>query len=380
MFYQPHKKIVFFFFSFFLLILILVLFFLFSQEGYVIITIVPKPEEIFLETTFQVSPVRVENQSSLKGEFLEINLTKEVVNFPKASLEIDAYASGEVTIINNSNQNQTLIKTTRLLSPEKIVFRLANRIVVPAKGEVKVDVYADKAGKESEIGPTQFSLPGLSPSLQNLIYAKSDKKMTGGTKKIGIITASDIKEAEKLLAENIIQEAELEMRKKIEEELKEDILFWKPILLEKSLKIESNAKPNEEKGEFKTRGNLKINVLVLKKDEVLNLAKEKLKTIIPANKEIVSIEEKSLQYNLKNFSLKEKRADFELKLKGKMVIQINHPIFNLEKIKGLNEKAIKSYFEQHKEIESTEMKFYPFWIKKSPLKKELIKINILSKF
>lgn len=368
MFYNPHKKITLFFIFSVIIIFSLVLIFFFRQEGKITIKIVPRPEEIFLEKTIKVP-------NDLSGEIFEIKLEEEINSSPKASLEIDSVAHGEVEIINNSNNGQNLIKTTRLLSPQGILFRLDQQVFVPAKGRVTAKVYADKTGKESEIEPTRFTIPGLSTSLQKLIFAESHEKMTGGTKKIGMVTEKDITETKATLEEILNKKAE----EKIQEELKEklgEIIGWKIILGDKILEIKSEAKADEERSDFKMQGKIKIGLVTLKESELLNLVRILLKQSVPLDKKLKIVEEKSLQYELKSFNPKDKTAEIEIKIKGKTIIGENSSIFDLEKIKGKEKEVLKNYLEQYKEIESVEVYSYPFWKRKTPEKNELIKIII----
>jgi len=368
MLYNPHKKISIFFIFSLIFLFCLTLIFFFTKEGKATIKVKPKPEEIFLEETIKIP-------NDLNGEILEINLEKEIISSPKASLEIDSIARGEVEIINNSNGNQNLVRTTRLLSPEGILFRLNHQVFVPAKGRVRAKVYADKPGKESEIEPTKFTIPGLSPPLQKLIYAQSFERMKGGIKKIGLVTEKDIEEAKSILEEDLNKEAERKIQEKLKEKLGE-IIGWKIILGEKILEIKSEAKPNQEIGEFKTKGKIKVGLVALKETELLNLVKNLLEKIVPFDKKLKMIDEKSLKHTIKSFNSKDKKSEIEIKIKGKTIIKENSPIFGFEKIKGLEKKAIKNYLEQYKEIEGVKIDFYPFWKKKVPLKEELIKIKI----
>ena len=149
-------------------------------------------------------PLEVSAVMAIGGEskigFVEIATVElEKTHKPESTKEIGAVAMGMVTLHNDSQLDQALVATTRLLSPEGILFRLKNRVVVPAKGMIAVEVYADKEGRESEIGPAKFTIPGLNTAKQAAIYAVSDKPMIGGVRAVGIVTEEDLKLAEKEL-------------------------------------------------------------------------------------------------------------------------------------------------------------------------------------
>ena len=118
----------------------------------------------------------------IAGRFFEENVERaRTFEVKGEGTEIPAKAHGIVTIQNDSLTEQQLVATTRLLSPEGVLFRITGGVTVPAKGTVSVEVRADKEGKEGEIEATAFTIPGLPQARQKEVYAKSAEKMVGGT-------------------------------------------------------------------------------------------------------------------------------------------------------------------------------------------------------
>lgn len=115
--------------------------------------------------------------------------------FPTGTKTIVGRATGEVVIYNTTATAQPLVKTTRLLSPAGALFRLAAGTVVPAGGSVSASVHADQAGALGDIAPTRFTIPGLAPDKQKVIYAESASPMQGGVRTSGVLAAEDIKAA-----------------------------------------------------------------------------------------------------------------------------------------------------------------------------------------
>ena len=105
--------------------------------------------------------------------------------------EVSRKASGTIVVYNNaSTEPQRLIATTRFESSDGKVYRVANDFVIPGMtivsganrpGSVEITVVADQPGSESNIGLSDFTLPGLrgTPRFQT-IYARSKTPMTGG--------------------------------------------------------------------------------------------------------------------------------------------------------------------------------------------------------
>ena len=114
-------------------------------------------------------------------------------------------AKGSVTIINVSGSPQPLVATTRLLSPDKVLFRIAKNVVVPAKGQIIVEAAADQAGKQGEIGPTSFTIPGLKPARQKEVYAKSSTSMVASSETTSALTQELIDQTTKTLKNKLLK-------------------------------------------------------------------------------------------------------------------------------------------------------------------------------
>jgi hypothetical protein len=127
--------------------------------------------------------------------------------FPASgSKVVETKASGTLTIFNKRDVPQILVANTRFISEEGRLFRLDQRVTVPASSgavpsSLEVSVAAAEGGEEYNIGPSNFSLPGLVGSpLYTLVYGKSEKTMSGGSKKTqAIVTKSDIENVRELL-------------------------------------------------------------------------------------------------------------------------------------------------------------------------------------
>ncbi len=110
-----------------------------------------------------------------------------------------AKASGSVTVYNGySASSVKLIKNTRFATPDGLVFRTPFEIVIPGRkgstpGSVKVTIMADQTGDQYNVGPTTFTVPGLSgnAAMYKTIYAKSAAAMSGGATGGGVTAGVD---------------------------------------------------------------------------------------------------------------------------------------------------------------------------------------------
>ena len=100
-------------------------------------------------------------------------------------------AGGTIVVYNDaSSEPQRLLENTRFETPDGLIYRVPNAIIIPGKknvsgktqsGSVEVVVQADVAGEKYNIGLTDFTLPGLKGSARfTTIYARSKTVMSGG--------------------------------------------------------------------------------------------------------------------------------------------------------------------------------------------------------
>jgi len=99
---------------------------------------------------------------------------------------VSASAKGSLTIYNTQNTIQRLITNTRFQTASGLIFRIHAPVTVPGAkngtpGIMAVTVYADQPGSQYNVGPTSFTIPGLSGTPQfTAVTAKSTNAMSGG--------------------------------------------------------------------------------------------------------------------------------------------------------------------------------------------------------
>lgn len=368
MFYNPHKKIAVFFLGLSAIIFAMTLIFFITREGKMIILVEARPERSLFEKV-------VRTPRDFNGEIINIALSDQQTFSPKVNIEVESVAKGQVEIFNNSNQSLNLIKTTRFLSANNVLFHLSDKTFVPAKGKITANVYADKIGAAYEIGPTRFTLPGLTEPTKSQVYAESKEKMKGGLEKIGRITEQDITDA-KTTVENSLKE---KANKSLEDKIKEkniSLVDWKFLRIKEDSSIETDAKTGEDKGEFTVNGSLKIIVLSYNERDLMNLITKYTTESLSQDKKLSTVEANTLKVELRELKTDNQTADLNISVKIITLIKENSDIFDLEKLQKMQPQEIKNFLEQYKEIESVNIKFNPFWKTKTPDKKELIQIKI----
>jgi len=128
--------------------------------------------------------------------------------------QVQKKASGTLLIYNDyGTVSQRLIKNTRFESPEGLVFRISDSVVVPGQktvegkkvpGSVEALVYADEPGEKYNIGLTDFTIPGFKGDPRfKAMYARSKTPMSGGF--VGMV--KKVADEDRMVAENEIENA-----------------------------------------------------------------------------------------------------------------------------------------------------------------------------
>ena len=279
-------------------------------------------------------------------------------------------ATGLVTLYNNRGTDQALVATTRLLTPAGVLFRLKNKINIPAGGTIEAEVYADVKGATGNIEPSKFTVPGLSETIQKLVYAESAEPMTGGTKQLGILTQADItkattdletKAAEAMLTKFIDQVENLTL---LGTQIKSRDLTYDEDLL------------NTEIDSFELSGTIATVAVFADKETILDLAKNKLKDAKGPKGEFINIDPSSLTYELESINQDKQEAYLKVSISGLETISPDTDLFDKNLLVGFTEEDLRLYFSQFESIKNIQVKFSPFWVKKVPILKDHIHIEV----
>lgn len=319
--------------------------------------------------------------------------------------ERGANATGFLTIINNSPNDQELVTKTRFQTDDGLVFRLADGVVVPAAaaagpGKVKayvvadtVDAYGEIIGERGNIGATKFFIPGLKKETQSKIYAESNEPMKGGvTDYIAFISKDDIKAAEDQLRKELINNAVKDLRKVVQEKsaLTENSVEY--ILLEGdgavktgdvSVNIAGDLEGKELK-EFEVSGQMQVSGVYYDKNVMLQILEDELLLKKSPQKQLVRINDTSINYRIFEWDEATGKIKITANIKGIEEYEIDENKENglrlLEKIKdhivGKEIEAAKVYIQNLPEVNKVEIDSWPAWSPTIPNLPENIEFEI----
>lgn len=331
------------------------------------------PNEKVISTTISLEVTDGATLDQIDGVVKEESFEKtDVYTLPgEGTSAVDEKAGGTVMLTNTSGSDQQLVATTRLLSESGVLFRMDDGATVPAGGSVEVIAHADEAGISGEIGPTSFTIPGLSESRQAQVYGESSEGMTGGVVYVRLLEESDIAEAVSDLEEMIIAEAEGSLRDGVDADLAGEAYFTE--LTEQS----ADAEPGDEVGEFNVSVSVLVTAVYYDADAVLAAAEAQLATLISEGYELTEINVDGLQVEVTQVDAESGSATLSVYLDGIAAISSLSSILEKDRLLGRSAAEVITILESSDSIENATVSFTPFWLKRVPTLKDHIKIVVV---
>lgn len=311
-----------------------------------------------------------QNEDEIPGEVFEVTVAGEKTGAPETSTKTDGIATGMVTLINETSNDQTLIPTTRLLTEDGTLFRIKSRVNVPAKGRVKTEAYADKAGESGNIAPTRFTIPGLSIDLQKSIYAESEAAMTGGIVTVGTVTTADIEKTETSLRQELIAQAREELAKAAKGP------WTGHAIVAETMARTVSASPGETANGVTVRLTLRVRETDFDRARAVAAAAEDLKRSLTSDRELIGVKADDSSFTIDKADPKAGTASLRIALVGQSRVSLESPLFDASKLRGLGLEDVQKYFEGIEGVERVDVKFRPFWLKRMPVLPDRIEFQV----
>lgn len=311
---------------------------------------------------------------ALMGRIMQETLNDELEY--KTQSEVDETIDGitaEISIINNNNRPQALVATTRFLTDDGVLFRLKNRVNVPAKNKISAQIYAANPEEiKKEIDPGKFTIPGLSESLQEKIYGEALSPIYPPTQKVKVIAACDIDNAKAELLDNLLKKAIIEFAK----DAKSGEKISAKAINKEILNLEMDKKEGDKSPNFKIKMNVKFTAVIFNEDELFKLAENKLAQTRGKGYRMLDISRDKLMYSVEKYDLTGGTANIRAMLAGKVIIDGENQILDKDNMVNLAKDDVRAHLKSFKEIKDVEIKVIPSWCERLPRMKNSIEIIV----
>jgi len=373
----------------FLGLTIILVFFGLSSLSKAQIEIYPKTEIANLNTNLKINEKLTEvslSSLAIPGKVLENTtiLTEEFTSTGKALKE--EKATGIIRVYNSySESSQVLIVNTRFVSKDGKLFRSIKKVTIPGQkieggekvsGFLDIEVMADEAGEEYNIGTSTFSIPGfLGTARYTYFYGESLQPMSGGYKQeIAQKKKKDLDGARNILEKKSKEECRTEL---------EELVLPEYILLPETVEIKiidsgSISKAEQMSEDFIFRSRAECKTIVFKKEDVNSFVGQYISFQTEETRKVhnASIE---INYDLQEINFESGSAFFSINSKAQTYSDINESVLKTA-LKGKTFNETKFYLTSNDKIDSVTVEFSPFWVNKVPQddKKIEIKFNFNS--
>ncbi len=291
---------------------------------------------------------------------------------PVGTKTVEGTAKGELTIYNKSDQPMGLIPKTRFQTEAGITFRLPERVDIPAGGSLTTEVYADAPGKDSDIAPSQFKLPALSPELQKVVYAVSTKPMTGGSSNVGVVSAEDIAGAHADFQEKA-KDAFLE--RGVGANLPEG---FKTLIVASETKSVPSVAVGAETKEFSLTGTTTILIVTYRESDLKRLFEEEVRRQTGTSAvKVLSALPQNPRLSVVSFDAQTKTAQLAVSEEGMVTLDPESPSLNTSQFTGKSKAVIEETIRRLSYVAGVDVKFSPdFLMRTAPTLPEKIKVIV----
>lgn len=303
---------------------------------------------------------------------VEISGTYNATGEKEISADGDYPIVGKVTLFNDQSEEQSLIRKTRLLSPDDKLFRLSEKVSIPAEGSLEVDVYYDPEETEFEkVGPAKFTIPGLGNSLQELVYAESSEPFIKPGNKVKFVQRSDI--------ENAVEELSAKKLEEVVDSLKSKHGGTSPVALAYKGEVvgeETDAIAGEIADQVTVTVKLKVIAVILDREAIYAAIDEQLNKDLGDGYELVNLVFNNLKYFIDKYDLVANTAQIEVLAEGNLRLTVENENLDKSNFIGLTKEQLVQYFQTMEDVKETEISFYPSWLSKVPSMLDHIHIDI----
>ena len=298
--------------------------------------------------------------------------TEQIVLRGDASEGIPVPIVGGVTLHNTSGTAQPLVATTRLLTPEGVLYRLEDRVTVPAGGTIVAAVYADEPGPEQIMQEgARLTIPGLRANRQEQVFAISNKTTGGGLKFERALVQSDIDEA----IEHVAQELEAQAMESVRAQTGAGHVpqVWDTQVLD----VQVGASVGDIVSEFELTLQVRVSGVAYDDEVLMDLATEQLFASVPEGYALHDADTESFYVDIEHIiDGIDARARARVSLSGVGIPSRTHPLLSTERFSGLSAQEVQEMLVRESVADAVDVNLSPFWVQTVPQAHHRVRIDV----
>lgn len=294
-------------------------------------------------------------------------------------------AQGTITLYNKYSPPTplTLRANTRFISDSGKIFITPQKVVVPAAtvsgnkivpGSVKIRVEAIEGGSDYNIGPANFSIPGLKgTAFYYSIYGVSENAMTGGyAGKIKKVTSEDIQTAKEVLTEKTIADTISNLKS----QLSPDYILFDTAIFPTITNAATPTAAGTIAETFNYKVTASVGAIAFRKNDLEKYAKDFIISRIPEGAAMLDDSFK-INYTLKTIDISGGKEVIDVEFSSDIYYKIDKNSLTSFLLGASPERAKKIITEAFGEkIDKFKIKLWPFWVNSVPNRKEAVEIKL----
>ncbi len=326
-----------------------------------------------VQSEFVIDVVKVPTrESEIRGRVLQTGAGKQKTFKPDTQglQEIPGVARGTVTLKNSSKSPQQLVATTRLHAPDGKQFRIDKSVIVPALGSIDVPAHADFEGKEGDVAPTTFIIPGLTADRQKVVTGENKVAFTGGLTQKAVITQQDIDKAAVVMRDELSEQISGLLR----EEAGNNFAGEQYIVDVVSQSSSVNA--GAEAGQFDLTMSVKVTGVFYDKKALEDVAVRQLYERLTQGSEFVDINKAGIKTTIDRYDVAGEIANLRVVIDGRSITSTTSAALDPSRFVGKSEQQVRDLLVAEGVAQDVTIDFYPSFIKTVPRLKDHVIVKI----
>lgn len=355
----------------------LVMHFFFARAS---ITVWPQITELHVEEQIlaQVGQEGVDLEQKIIPARLFEQEQEATKSFPATgSDEREEAATGVIRIFNENASAQTLVVNSRFVAEDGKLFRSTEAVSVPAArggqaGSADVKVKGAEPGPEYNIGPSNFSLPGLAGSaLYTTVYGKSSAQMTGGAiGQTAVVTQADIDKAR----EQLLEELEVEAKKSLLSRIPPNYLVLESAIETELLEDNTLVQEGAALEEFTYTASIKISGLAFSSGHGMDLGRDLFNDYLQDTQQVKE-ETLKISYTTEASNIESGRMVLNMDISAEQYSRVD--LIGLEnRFRGASQGQFQAILGEFPSLEKAEFSLWPFWLQGLPRDRSRMDIDL----